>query len=85
MKALFTVLTLLVVCACTFGQSKKIETASRVSSVSLRRARYIIPSALVISVTVVMLDTDADEFFLSNFEVREERNENFINFFESPR
>ena len=27
-----------------------------------------------------MLDRDADEFFISNFEVREERNENFIRF-----
>ncbi len=27
-----------------------------------------------------MLDKDADETFLSNFEVREERNENFMNF-----
>lgn len=27
-----------------------------------------------------MLDSDADEFFLSNYEVRDERNENFLNF-----
>jgi membrane-associated phospholipid phosphatase len=42
--------------------------------------QWIIPAALVAAGTVTMLDSDADEFFLSNFEFREERNENFMNF-----
>jgi len=45
-----------------------------------RKASWIVPSALMTTGTLIMLDKDADEFFLSNLEVREERNENFINF-----
>lgn len=41
---------------------------------------WIVPSSLIVAGTVTMLDSDADEFFLSNLEVREERNEKFINF-----
>ncbi len=44
------------------------------------KLKWIAPVALITTGTVIMLDTDADEFFLSNFEVREERNENFLNF-----
>lgn len=40
----------------------------------------IVPASLIVLGTAAMLDKDADETFLSNFEVREERNENFINF-----
>jgi len=39
-----------------------------------------IPSFLIVAGTLTMLDSDADEFFLSNYEVREERNENFMTF-----
>lgn len=41
---------------------------------------YLMPGLLIASGTALMLDRDADEFFLSNFEVREERNEKFLNF-----
>lgn len=40
----------------------------------------IIPASLIVLGATTMLDKDADETFLSNFEVREERNEKFINF-----
>jgi membrane-associated phospholipid phosphatase len=43
-------------------------------------AALIVPASLIVLGTATMLDKDADETFLSNFEVREERNENFINF-----
>lgn len=42
--------------------------------------RLIVPTTLIASGTIIMLDTDADEFFLNNFEVREERNESFRKF-----
>lgn len=47
---------------------------------SIIRLRYVTPGVLIGVGTVLMFEKDADEFFLSNFEVREERNENFINF-----
>lgn len=48
---------------------------------NLRKGKaFIAPTCLMITGTVAMLDTDADEFFLSNFEIREERNENFMTF-----
>jgi len=45
-----------------------------------KKITLIAPAALVSLGLITMLDTDGDEFFLNNFEVREERNENFINF-----
>lgn len=42
--------------------------------------KWIAPAALIVSGTALMLDTDADEFFISNLGTREERNENFIRF-----
>lgn len=45
-----------------------------------KKFKWIAPAVLITTGTVVMLDSDADEFFLSNYEVREERNENFLNF-----
>ena len=58
------------------------STASCNSSVVDKRVRrqWVVPAALVATGTITMLDSDADEFFLSNFEFREERNENFMNF-----
>lgn len=41
---------------------------------------YITPLSLIAAGTITMLDKDADEFFISNYETREERNENFITF-----
>ena len=40
----------------------------------------IVPASLIIMGTGIMLDKDADEFFLSNAETWEERNEHFVNF-----
>lgn len=65
------------------AQAQKADSIrSNNSSLLERRTsrQWIIPTALVAAGTVTMLDSDADEFFLSNFEVREERNENFMNF-----
>lgn len=45
-----------------------------------KKFKWIAPAVLITSGTLTMLDSDADEFFLSNYEVREERNENFLNF-----
>lgn len=45
-----------------------------------RRFKWIAPAALILTGTAVMLDSDADEFFLSNYEIREERNEKFLRF-----
>ena len=45
-----------------------------------KKFRWIAPAALIVTGTALMLDTDADEFFLSNYEIREERNESFLNF-----
>lgn len=47
---------------------------------SKKRFKWVAPAALIITGTALMLDTDADEFLLSNYEIREERNENFLNF-----
>jgi membrane-associated phospholipid phosphatase len=44
------------------------------------RIHWAIPATLIASGTIVMLDRDGDEFFLSNSEMREERNEHFSNF-----
>lgn len=41
---------------------------------------FIAPAILITSGTILLLNPDADDFFLSNYEVREERNENFMNF-----
>ncbi|MEP7265056.1 MAG: phosphatase PAP2 family protein [Bacteroidota bacterium] len=41
---------------------------------------WVVPGALILIGTSITLDEDADGFFLDNFEVREERNENFVNF-----
>jgi hypothetical protein len=83
MKIPIAGLMLLLVCTSLFGQSKeivKVDGEAPAASIRLHRARYIIPAALIASGTIMMFETDADEFFLSNFEVREERNENFFNF-----
>lgn len=44
------------------------------------RIHWVVPAAAIGSGTIIMLETDADEFLLSNLEVREERNEHFIKF-----
>jgi membrane-associated phospholipid phosphatase len=45
-----------------------------------KKIHWFVPASLVLAGTAIMLDKDADEFFISNLEVREERNENFANF-----
>lgn len=45
-----------------------------------RRFKWIAPTALIVTGVAVVLDSDGDEFFLNNYETREERNENFLNF-----
>jgi len=45
-----------------------------------KKIKWIAPAVLITTGTLTMLDSDADEFFLSNYEVREERNEAFLNF-----
>lgn len=49
-------------------------------STSPKKFKWIAPALLITTGTLTMLDSDADEFFLSNYEIREERNENFLNF-----
>jgi membrane-associated phospholipid phosphatase len=66
------------------AQAQKGDSIATGNSYASGRRRHglqwIIPVALVATGTVTMLDSDADEFFLSNFEIREERNEKFMNF-----
>jgi membrane-associated phospholipid phosphatase len=45
-----------------------------------RSLKWIAPAALILTGTGLMLDSDADEFFLSNLGTREERNEHFLSF-----
>lgn len=83
MKLAFPVAAFLVICANLYGQTNETETLvheTPVAGKGLIRARYMIPAAVIASGTVLLFEKDADEFFISNFEVREERNENFINF-----
>lgn len=42
--------------------------------------RYAIPISLIAAGSFAMLDSDADEFFIDRFEIREERNEHFKGF-----
>jgi membrane-associated phospholipid phosphatase len=68
-----------------FGQlhaqdSNDNTTMDTVRTFGREKFHWIIPTSLIVSGTVTMLDRDGDEFFLSNFEMREERNENFANF-----
>lgn len=41
---------------------------------------WVVPGTLILVGATVTFDEDADGFFLDNYEVREERNEHFINF-----
>lgn len=50
------------------------------STVWWKKAEWIVPATLVVSGSLLAMDKDADEFFISNYEVWEERNEKFINF-----
>lgn len=59
----------------------KVDAQSQDSLISQeKKFKWIVPATLIITGTALILDTDADEFFLSNYEIREERNENFLNF-----
>jgi hypothetical protein len=84
MKVFFAVIVVILCTGeLTLGQIRSGEDGEKInlgSGRALKRTRYVIPAVLIASGTLVMLDSDADEFFLNNFEVREERNENFINF-----
>jgi hypothetical protein len=65
------------------AQAQKVDSLSMNKSSALETGtsrQWIVPVALIATGTITMLDSDADEFFLSNFEIREERNENFMNF-----
>lgn len=62
------------------AQTLKYDVSDSVRRVSKSRIHWVIPASLVVSGAIVMFDRDGDEFFLNNFEMREERNENFINF-----
>jgi membrane-associated phospholipid phosphatase len=66
----------------SFSQSKTDSASTQMVKLIRKQDRihWVIPTVLVTSGVLLMLDTDADEFFVSNLEVREERNENFINF-----
>jgi hypothetical protein len=59
------------------------QSDSLATSAGLRKHKpltLIVPATLILTGTVTMLDKDADEFFLSNLETREERNEHLLNF-----
>lgn len=56
------------------------DTTSSQVTIPKNKFRWVVPTVLITTGSLTALDTDADEFFLSNFEVREERNEKFINF-----
>lgn len=65
------------------AQAQKVDSLFMNNSSALETGtsrQWIVPVALIATGTITMLDSDADEFFLSNFEIREERNENFMNF-----
>lgn len=77
---------ILIALALFASKSSFAQRADSVQTVQLSKDKknnrfyYVLPAVLIASGSITMLDKDADEFFLSNFEVREERNENFINF-----
>lgn len=82
MKRLITCLFIVSGFVC---RSQNQRTSSNLKLDSLRligknRIHWVVPATLVLTGTAVMIDKDADEFFLSNFELREERNENFAKF-----
>lgn len=60
--------------------TKSVGQSADSVSTAKKRFRWIAPVVLIGTGTATMLDSDADEFFLSNYEIREERNENFLNF-----
>ena len=45
-----------------------------------KRVDWILPASLITVGSIIATDKDADEFFISNYEIWEERNEKFINF-----
>jgi hypothetical protein len=71
-------------CTCLVASNAQPLRISTPDSVPIKKkhrlASLIIPGSLIALGTAIMLDKDADEFFLNNFEVREERNEHFVNF-----
>jgi membrane-associated phospholipid phosphatase len=66
----------------SFSQVQTDSASSQIVKLRQKRDRipWVIPTALITSGVLLMLDSDADEFFVSNLETREERNEHFINF-----
>jgi membrane-associated phospholipid phosphatase len=82
MKVLIRIAAMLLVCSYGYSQETKADSSKGIG-VTVHRAplrQWIAPAVLVGSGAIVLLDSDADEFFISNFETREERNESFINF-----
>lgn len=61
------------------GQEKQ-DTVSSHGKVWWKRAEWIAPTTLIVAGSIAATDKDADEFFISNYEVWEERNEAFVNF-----
>ena len=81
MKKLLALIFLMNLCFGAFGQSSVGSAENvRVDSVYSRRLHWVAPAVLITTGVITALNKDSDEFFLSNFEVREERNERFINF-----
>ncbi|MBL7833132.1 MAG: phosphatase PAP2 family protein [Cyclobacteriaceae bacterium] len=68
------------VCFCIAGSALPVCAQTDSVSASPKKFKWIAPAVLITTGTLTMLDSDADEFFLSNYEVREERNERFLNF-----
>lgn len=64
------------------GQNADRDSVNTVTTLHEKRKimNLIAPGILILGGTGLMLDKDADESFLSNFEIREERNEHFLNF-----
>lgn len=46
----------------------------------IKKAEWIVPSVLIVGGSLIAMDKDADEFFISNHETWEERNEHLLNF-----
>lgn len=79
LKAMKKLILFIILLFLTYAYGMAQDTDSLTSTAN-KKFRWWVPTLLIGTGTLGMIDKDADEFFINKFEVREERNENFGNF-----